>query len=166
MQEGQVHSNHAYSLWCLEHERAHRTADSDWGRKGSPIRILVRSQYHGFQERKQAAPLFVHLGLKLEWSSQFGAEMTTLSETTRDWVALTFRPEATLLRARVNPKSLQVCKTIKIYIICIKTISDSGYAGRGERLKSAILRGSITWTGCAKILQCLTLGVIRTVAPG
>jgi NMDA receptor-regulated gene protein 2 C-terminus len=109
MQEGQVHSNHAYSLWCLEHERAHRTADSDWGRKGSPIRILVRSQYHGFQERKQAAPLFVHLGLKLEWSSQFGAEMTTLSETTRDWVALTFRPEATLLRARVNPKSMQVC---------------------------------------------------------
>jgi hypothetical protein len=166
MQEGQIHSNHAYSLWCLEHERAHRTAESEWGRKGCPIRILVRSQYHGFQERGQSAPLFVHLGLKLEWSSQFGAEMTTLSETTRDWVALTFRPEATLLRARVNPKSLQVCKTIKIYFIDCKTLSNSGYADRGERLKSAVLRGSSPWTGCAKNLQCLTLGNIRTDVPG
>lgn len=92
----------------MEHERAHRTADTAWGRQGCPIRILVRSQYHGFQERDQGAPHFVHLGLKLEWSSQYGAEMTTLSEATRDWVALTFRPEATLLRARVDPKTLQV----------------------------------------------------------
>ncbi|XP_059477581.1 uncharacterized protein LOC132197963 isoform X2 [Neocloeon triangulifer] len=105
---GQLNRNHTYSLWCLEHERTSRNADSAWGRQGCPIRLLVRSQCHGFQERDQAAPLFVHLGVKLEHRPEWGAELLNQSEIMRDWVATLLRPEAMLLRARVDAKTLEV----------------------------------------------------------
>ncbi|CAB3366393.1 Hypothetical predicted protein [Cloeon dipterum] len=84
---GHAIRNHVYSLWCLEHKFASKTADTAWGRQGCPIHLLVRSQCHGFFE---------------------GAEALDLAEFTQDWVSMILRPEAILLRARVDAKSLKV----------------------------------------------------------
>ncbi|CAB3366394.1 Hypothetical predicted protein [Cloeon dipterum] len=106
---GHAIRNHVYSLWCLEHKFASKTADTAWGRQGCPIHLLVRSQCHGFFEGGPAEPpRFVQMGVKLERKPDLGAEALDLAEFTQDWVSMILRPEAILLRARVDAKSLKV----------------------------------------------------------
>ncbi|XP_065341129.1 uncharacterized protein LOC135940250 [Cloeon dipterum] len=106
---GHANRNHVYSLWCLEHKVASKTADSAWGRQGCPINLLVRSQCHGFIEGGPAEPpRFVQMGVKLERKPDLGAEALDLAEFTQDWVSMILRPEALLLRTRVDAKTLKV----------------------------------------------------------
>ncbi|KAL4222427.1 ER membrane protein [Mactra antiquata] len=70
----------------------------------SNINILIRCKYHGFISGQG----LVHLCPKTEYQPNFGYEVDTLNEITRNWISVYTRPNSSLLKARINPFNSEI----------------------------------------------------------
>ncbi|KAF4519916.1 hypothetical protein B566_EDAN012557 [Ephemera danica] len=89
-------NNVTYSLFTVRQERS--TGDTD-SRVRTGIKMLVRTSIHGYEwDRRRKQPRQIHTSLKLEHQPNLGAQMTSCSEITREWMALLIRPNTNLCR--------------------------------------------------------------------
>ncbi|XP_052813824.1 uncharacterized protein LOC128240884 [Mya arenaria] len=70
------------------------------------INTLIRVKYHGFMPDKG----LVHLVPKMEYQPTIGLERQTPSEVTHNWMSIYVRPNANLVRCRVNPFNSEIIK--------------------------------------------------------
>ncbi|XP_065337397.1 little elongation complex subunit 2-like [Cloeon dipterum] len=82
--------------------------------EGRKINLVVRSSYHAYEMKNgRDKPSFLHLSVKLEHQPEYGAQCTTISEISREWMALKLRKGAALARVRVDAKTLKVIQVEK-----------------------------------------------------
>ncbi|XP_014286754.1 uncharacterized protein [Halyomorpha halys] len=85
-----------YNLWSLNSENSNVLLKSNL--KG--LNILIRSKSGGKGKKKND---LLKVSSKLEYQTEYGAEVVTLNEGMQDWGNIFIRPGYRLLRARINP---------------------------------------------------------------
>lgn len=95
--KGKLQDKIIYNLWSMRSESSNVLLKSNL--KDLDIIIRCKEGAKIFQKRRQTHVI----STKLEYQPEFGAEVTTLSEITRDWGNILVRPQSQLLRVRLDP---------------------------------------------------------------
>ncbi|XP_059488422.1 uncharacterized protein LOC132204145 [Neocloeon triangulifer] len=104
-------ANIVYGLYSIE-ERGHSVR---------PINLVVRSSYHAYEIKSGSDEKnYLHFSVKLEEQPEYGAQCTTISEVSREWMALSLRKGSMLCRVRVDAKTLQVIQVQKMRMKALK----------------------------------------------
>ncbi|CAH1389446.1 unnamed protein product [Nezara viridula] len=85
-----------YNQWSLVSENSNLLLKSNL----KDLNVIIRSKSGG--KGKKKTDLF-KLSSKLEYQTEYGAEVVTLNEGMQDWGNIIIRPGYKLLRARINP---------------------------------------------------------------
>ncbi|EZA53909.1 hypothetical protein DMN91_009945 [Ooceraea biroi] len=96
--------NVSYRLFTIKAQ----SQDYHERRDTKQYRILVRSKLDGFVTLPDGRSSPLMLSPKMEHQLGFGAEAISLKEGLHEWASLTFRPEASLARVRIEADSGEV----------------------------------------------------------
>lgn len=142
----------SYKLWKLMLEKdSHEETRANFLKSESsyrPIVMLVRSKQHAVRiTNGEVHP--VSLASKLEYQSEYGMELPTMSEICRQWISLYFRDKCDLVRVRTD------APTHKLLLVEDKKIEDLTREWFDQRIRSSLL----------SILYSVLLGLLD-VEPG
>ncbi|XP_011298787.1 uncharacterized protein [Fopius arisanus] len=95
-------------------------------------RLLVRTKTDGIEKLSNNQVQYIITAPKMEHQLGLGAEAVTLEEASRQWAALTFRPDTTLLRVRASSWNQEVIQYERRTAISVNNEIKRLYNVKGE----------------------------------
>ncbi|XP_077297925.1 uncharacterized protein LOC143919465 isoform X2 [Arctopsyche grandis] len=100
-----------YKLWKIGQTKGKNPLCKDLEKD---IKIVIRCKVDGYETDPSGEKQNINIVPKLEYQAEYGAEMTTPSEIAQHWTLLQFRPNSTLLKARIIPHTGEIIMIEKL----------------------------------------------------
>lgn len=110
-----IHHNVSYRLWKVKKNVNHNALLKNQG-KNTELKLLIRSKLDGCEIMPSGPLQPVIVKPKVEYQLQYGANVPTKSELSREWCSLFFRPFSNLYRVRMHWNTAEVVNIEKCSI--------------------------------------------------